>query len=250
METISWQNDTLSWVLFGLCAFLMGLSKTGIPNVGTLTIPIVAYLFGAKESTGVILPLLCIADTIAIAYYRRKFDLKPILPLLPWSLIGLVFALLLGHSLDSSAFGLWMGACLLGSVVWLLWAQLLNKEVRFPQTHWINALFGLLIGFTSMLGNAAGPVVALFLLSSRIDKYQFVACSVWLLMILNFIKLPLQWLVWDNIHYDFLIMAIKVMPLVLIGGMCGIWLIRRINEARFRQVTLWMIVIASLFLFR
>ena len=244
-----WQDSADSWLLFGLCAFLMGLSKTGIPNVGTLTIPIVAYLFGPKESTGVILPLLCMADLIAVSYYRRKFTISPILPLIPWAIIGLCLALWLGQHLDAGSFGYWMGACLLGSVLWLIFAQS-KKDAPALSTHWaIHALFGSLIGFTSMLGNAAGPIVALFLLSTRMDKYQFVACSVWLLMILNFIKLPLQGFVWNNLSMNYFNMSLKVLPLVLAGGLTGIFLIKHINEQRFRQITLWLIVIASLFLF-
>lgn len=80
MEEIFGPNNTLSWLLFG-----------------------------SKESTGVILPLLCMADGVAIAYYKRKFNIRPIVPLIPWALLGLVLALILGQYLDSLAFGKWMG---------------------------------------------------------------------------------------------------------------------------------------------
>lgn len=248
MEEIFGPNNMLSWLLFGFCAFLMGLSKTGIPNVGTLTIPILAFLFGPKESTGVILPLLCMADGVAIAYYKRKFNIRPIVPLIPRALLGLVLALILGQYLDSLAFGKWMGGILLGSVLWLLWSQYRPTKDSFMHQKWIQGLFGLLIGFTSMLGNAAGPVVALYLLRSQLPKFEFVACSVWLLMVLNLIKLPLQWLVWDNIHVQHLHLAAYFFPVVVLGGCCGIWFLRKIDDQRFRLITLWLIIIASLFL--
>ena len=78
--------------LFG-CALLIGMSKTGIQGVVMLSIPIMALAFGAKESTGVILPMLCFADIIAVVYYRREARWRYILKLVPAAVLGFFAAI-------------------------------------------------------------------------------------------------------------------------------------------------------------
>ena len=74
-----------AWVLYFFCAMLIGVSKTGIQNVGTFTIPMFAFLFGAKFSTGIVLILLCMADLLAVIYYRKQFVWSEIKSMLPFS---------------------------------------------------------------------------------------------------------------------------------------------------------------------
>lgn len=68
------------WTLF-LCAVLIGMSKTGMQGINTISIPLMAIAFGAKPSTGVILPMLCFADLIAVCYYRRQTSWRIVLKL-------------------------------------------------------------------------------------------------------------------------------------------------------------------------
>src|SRR5690606_33005374 len=101
------------WALYFLCAVLIGMSKTGIQNIGTLAVPLFALLFGAKYSTGIVLILLCIADLVAVIYYRKEFLWSEIKKLLPASLVGLLIALLLGNYVDDNLFKALIGACIL-----------------------------------------------------------------------------------------------------------------------------------------
>src|SRR5690606_35543308 len=109
-------------ILFYTCAVLIGMSKTGIHGVGTLSVPILAYLFGAKTSTGVLLPILCIADLMAVIYYRRELELKNIYKLLPWTVAGLALALIVVNRIEPSGFRVMMAACIFLGFGILIWS--------------------------------------------------------------------------------------------------------------------------------
>src|SRR5690606_13268277 len=110
------------WVLYFGCAVLIGMSKTGVQNIGTLAVPLFAFLFGAKYSTGIVLILLCIADLIAVIYYRKELLWSEIKKLLPASLLGLIVGLLLGNYINEKVFEQLIGICITvgeGIMIWL-----------------------------------------------------------------------------------------------------------------------------------
>ena len=80
------------------------MSKTGFNGLGTVVVPVLAIIFGAKPSTGILLPMLCCADLFAVAYYRRSAEWKYIIRLLPWSLLGFALALLTDHLISRQGF--------------------------------------------------------------------------------------------------------------------------------------------------
>lgn len=104
LEALQLISSPLEWFIYLTCALLIGMSKTGIQNIGTLTVPIFALLFGAKYSTGIVLLLICFADLIAVIYYRKAFLWNEIKKLLPLSFIGLITALLVGKYIDDQIF--------------------------------------------------------------------------------------------------------------------------------------------------
>ncbi len=236
------------WALFFFCAVLIGVSKTGVQNVGTFTIPIFALLFGAKDSTGIVLPLLCIADAIAVVYYRKAFHRSYILKLLPWAVAGLIVALLAGHWVPESGFKIMMGCCILLGVAVLLWLSSVGKIDEITGSRWFAPLFGFMVGFSTMIGNAAGPILTVYLLSMRLPKYALVATGAWFIMILNFLKIPLQVFVWDNITMAGFLLDLMAVPFIILGGFIGIKVVDALPEKQFRTLMVALIVGSTLFL--
>ena len=241
-----------AWVLYFFCAMLIGVSKTGIQNVGTFTIPMFALLFGAKFSTGIVLILLCMADLLAVIYYRKQFVWSEIKSMLPFSLIGLVIGLFVGDLIDDQTFKFIMGACIFISVLLMIWGtnkSKYNPEGKdFTDNWWYSPSFGLLVGFSTMIGNAAGPALTIFLLTRKLKKVTLVATGAWFIMILNFSKIPLQLLVWKNLTWEGLILNILAIPFILLGGYIGIKLVKIIPEREFKIVILALVIISSLML--
>ena len=104
--------ETLSlfqWSILSLAALCIGMSKTGVQGMMLLIVPYMAMAFGAKESTGVILPMLCLADIMAVAYYKRIADWKVVAKLLPTALLGFLVAIFVDKLIPAQGFRQLMG---------------------------------------------------------------------------------------------------------------------------------------------
>ena len=222
------------------------MSKTGVQGLTILVIPLLALTFGAKTSTGIILPVLCFADIIGVSYYRRKAEWKYIIKLLPTAVAGFFLALWVDHLIPAAAFKHLMGACLVVVLAVMFWSQWKGKENILATHWWYSPMFGLLGGFTTMIGNAAGPVMAVYLLSIRMPKLAFVGTNVWFFLCVNFLKLPLQVFVWHNINLTTLAIDVYAIPFVLIGTYLGIRLVKLLPEKGFRIFTTIITVISVL----
>ena len=82
--------DFWQWVLAGVAALIVGISKAGISGLGMLSVVIFAQLMPAKQATGMVLPLLCFGDIVAAAVYRRHAKWPHIVRLFPWTAAGVV----------------------------------------------------------------------------------------------------------------------------------------------------------------
>lgn len=238
-------NSTPEWVLFFLCAVILGMAKAGIQGLGILTVPIFAYLFGAKNSTGILLPIICFADAMAIMYYRRDLQLKNIFKLLPWTLAGLVLALLVDHLIPPTAFKQLMAFCVLLGLLVMFWSERKDQISSITTSFWYAPLFGLMVGFATMIGNAAGPILTVYLLSMRLPKYEFVSTAAWFIMFVNLLKVPLQVFVWDNISFKVFVLDLYTIPFLAIGAFMGFKLVKIIPEKLFRQLMIILTVASA-----
>lgn len=242
--------NSISWVLFFVCATLIGMSKTGIQNIGTLTVPIFAILFGAKYSTGIVLVMLCLADLIAVIYYRKQLIWSEVVKLLPAAIIGLIGGLILGDYLDEQYFKVLMAGCIILGLGIMFWGGSLNEQKLsiLTQKKWYSPLFGFIVGFSTMIGNAAGPALSIYLLTKRMDRFTFVATGAWFIMILNYTKIPLQVFVWDNLTMVGIFVSFSSLPFILLGGFLGIKLLKNINDGVFRKIVTFLVFVSSLML--
>jgi uncharacterized membrane protein YfcA len=237
-----------AYIVYFLCAMLIGMSKTGIINVGTLTIPIFAWMFGAKFSTGIVLILLCFADLIAVIYYRKAFLWSEVRKLLPMALVGLLIGLVLGNSINDRVFKVWIAVCVLLGMGAMFLTEKSERFRSMVSRPWYAPTFGLVLGFSTMVGNAAGPALSVYMLSRKLDKITFTATAAWFIMLLNFTKIPLQALVWKNLTWEGLYLNLLGLPFILLGGYLGIVVLKVLPEVRFRQIVRFMVVVSALIL--
>jgi uncharacterized membrane protein YfcA len=243
-ELSPWQMGAV--VFSGLC---VGMSKTGINGVSAVMVPVMALIFGGKESTGILLPLLCFADLLAVVYYRRSAEWKYIGRLLPWALAGFGAALLADRLVPAGGFKILIGICVFAGLGVMLWNDRRGKDAAVPSAWWFSAVFGVIGGFSTMIGNAAGPVMTVFLLSMRLPKTSFVGTAAWFFLILNYLKIPLQILVWRNISLDSLRFDLLVLPAVLLGAFLGVLLVKKVSEVFYRKLAFFMTLLSASLLF-
>lgn len=240
-------NSPADWSILFLSAIFIGMSKTGIQGISMLAVPLMAITFGAKPSTGLILPMLCFCDLLAVFYYRREAEWKYIFRLLPSALAGFGIALLVDKLIPPAGFKQLMGLCLLIVVIIMFWIERGKKENKWVSKWWYGPAFGLLGGFTTMIGNAAGPVMAVYLLSVKVPKYSFIGTSAWFFLVINYLKIPLQVFAWNNITPSSLMLNLYTIPFLILGAIAGIWIAKILPEKGFRSFTT-AITILSIFI--
>src|SRR5882757_2595545 len=93
-----------NWILILLSAFILGLAKAGLKGIDMMNVTIMAIVFGGKASTGIVLPLLCFTDIMAVTYYNRHAEWKYFWRLMPWMFIGVLIGVYIGKDLDEAIF--------------------------------------------------------------------------------------------------------------------------------------------------
>jgi uncharacterized membrane protein YfcA len=210
-----------------------------------VAVPLFALVFGAKESTGVILPLICFADLFAVVYYRRYAEWKYVWQLVPWALAGFALALVADHFISSNrGFKMLIGICVVAGLVVMFWNERRKSNVGPPSGLWFSAIFGIWGGFSTMIGNAAGPIMSVFLLSVGLPKESFVGTAAWFFLIVNYLKIPLQTLVWHNISLTTLRFDLFMVPFILLGIWLGVLFVKKVNDKQYR-IAVYVLTLVS-----
>lgn len=225
-----WQFAALAF-----CALLIGFSKTGVQGAVVVSIPMMAMAFGARESTGVILPMLCFADLIAVLHYRRDADWRIVARLLPSAVAGFFVALAVDAAIPRESFGALMALCIFAGLAVMFFARG-ERAGRIARSGACASAFGVLGGFTTMIGNAAGPVMSVYLLSANLPKRSFVGTSAWFFLLVNYMKIPFQVIAWENIGASALKAGACGIPFIFAGAFLGVLLVNRVPEKFFRAL--------------
>lgn len=241
MDFLSLQD----WLWLILAAWITGFSKTGISGMTLLAVPIVAFVLGAKASTGLMLPMLIAGDLFAVKAYREHADWKKIGILMPWTLLGLVLGLGLGSKLSEASFKVLLALIVLLCLVLMLWAEWKGENLKVPKSKWLYVALGIACGFTSMIGNAAGPLMSLYLLAMGYSKKDFLGTTALFFMLLNVSKVPLQAFVWQNLSWETLKVTLLLMPAIALGAWTGIWIIKKLPDRLFKYAILLVTAFAA-----
>lgn len=237
------------WAVGCVGAFISGMAKTGVPGIGILTAPIFVLLLPARESVGTVLLILICADLLAVATYRRDADWGTILRLTPWALAGIVLGTFALGKLPDVAVRQLIGAILIPMVLLALRRRhLARKGVEDrPLPRIAAAPVGVTAGFTTMVANAAGPVMVLYLLAMRLPKTAFLGTSAWYFFCLNWVKVPF------GIHAGAITMAslqqaATFFPAAIAGGLVGRVVARKIPQHVFESTALAFTAVSALWL--
>jgi uncharacterized protein len=243
------QLHTYQWVLGIASGLVIGMAKTGLSGLTLFFVPLMALSFGSRASTGIILPMLCIGDLFAVAWYRRHGEFKYVMKLLPSTLCGLGLGVMVGSNLSDKSFGIMLGCIILTLLALMIWQDAAKKDNVYPNAWWFSVLAGLLAGFTTMIGNAAGTVMSIYLLSMRLPKNSFIGTAAWFFMIINLIKVPLQIFFWKNISLPTLAFDAFMIPVIALGAFIGFRVTGKIPERAYRIFVIVMTGLSSVMLF-
>jgi uncharacterized membrane protein YfcA len=247
------------WAIAAIGAFAVGLSKTGIGGLGVLAVAMFAAAMPhqVRNSVGLLLPILICADIVAITMYRRHALWGHLIRLSPWSVLGILIGWLAMLRIDAAhdaTIKQLIGAILLVLVIVHYARAMANKgrvaeDVSLQGPSWRRmlptAFMGIAAGFTTMVANAAGPIMIIYLLAAGLPKMEFIGTAAWYFFCVNVFKVPFSvnagMMDAATLHVD-LILA----PLAVAGAFVGRALIKHINQKLFENLALGMALIASI----
>jgi len=229
----------LQWIGLAAAAFCSGLSKTGIAGLGILPVVLFANLLPARESTGALLPLLLCGDVFGVMFFRKHASWPHLWRLFAWVIAGVVAGYFALGWVNNAQVQRMIGVILLVMVVlhWWRGSQQNDLAAHLPHSMWFTALMGILAGFATMVANAAGPVMVLYLLAIGLPKLVFIGTCAWFFMLVNAFKVPfsvkLGLITGDSLLMD----AILVLPMVP-GALLGPRILNHINQRAFEKMVL------------
>jgi uncharacterized membrane protein YfcA len=233
------------WLMALIAATGVGVSKSGLPGISLFHVVVFASLFPGAASTGVVLPMLIAGDVGAVWLFRRNAQWVYVLRTLPPALVGVAVGWYLMGRLPGAKFGPLIG----GIVLTLALLQL----VRHWRPGWFNQVphsipfawtMGFLAGVTTMMANAAGPVMALYLLAVSLPKDAFIGTGAWFFLILNLLKVPFS-LQLGLISGSTLTFNVLMLPCIVGGLFLGRHLVARLPQKWFDSLVLVLALVAA-----
>jgi len=235
------------WIVVIVCTVFIGFTKTGISSLGILVVTVLMFIFPAKESVGILLPMLIVGDIFAVIYYRRSVVWKYLFSLVPWVLCGIIIGYFVLNQINSDQLKPVIGIMVLALLILHVSREKLGDKFNnaLPKSLWFSITMGILAGFTTMIGNAAGGVMAIYLLMKGLPKKEFVGTGAWFFMFVNVIKIPfyinLGLITFDSISFN-----LWLIPTIIIGAYIGAKVLPRIPQKTFQVLILGFTTVGAL----
>jgi uncharacterized membrane protein YfcA len=251
MDTMTlWHITGWEFAALAFAAFLVGFSKTAVSGANTVSLAIFAAVLPARASTGVLLPVLIAGDLLAVLTYRRHAHWPTLWRLFPAVAAGVVLGTLFLMWADDGIVRTSIGAILLLMAAVTVWRRRTAEQEEDPDAVTSRAgqvkarSYGVLGGFTTMVANAGGPVMAMYLLSAGFRKLGFLGTSAFFFLIVNLSKVPFSAGL-GLIDGPSLLLDAALVVFVVPGALIGTWAVNRINQRLFEQLVIAATVVGG-----
>jgi uncharacterized protein len=251
MNTMTlWHITGWEFAALAFATLLVGFSKTAVSGANTVSLAIFAAVLPARASTGVLLPLLIVGDVLAVLTYRRHAHWPTLWRLFPAVAAGVVAGTAFLIWADDGLVRTSIGAILLLMAGVTMWRRRTAGAQREPDSVTTRAgrakarSYGVLGGFTTMVANAGGPVMSMYLLSAGFQKLGFLGTSAFFFLIVNLSKVPFSaglGLIGGRSLLLDAALALFVVP----GALIGRWAVNRINQRLFERLLIAATVVGG-----
>ncbi|WP_448317097.1 sulfite exporter TauE/SafE family protein [Streptomyces sp. CO7] len=251
MDTMTlWNITPWGFAALAAAAFLVGFSKTSVSGANTVSLAVFAAVLPARDSVGILLPVLIAGDVLAVLAYRRHAHWPTLWKLFPAVAVGVVLGTFFLMWADDGAVRVSIAVTLLVMTGITVWRTRSSRPDDAPDAVVTRAgrikarSYGVLGGFTTMVANAGGPVMSMYLLSSGFRKLGFLGTSSFFFLIVNVGKVPFS-VGLGLIDTRALLLDAALVPFVLPGALLGRWAITRINQRLFEQLVIGATVLGA-----
>ena len=237
------------WIAAAVAAYLLGLSKGGVPVIAMLSVPIMSLFMDPGLAAGLLLPLYIVADWYAIYLFRKAFSVRNLKILIPASILGIVIGYNTVSFLPSDLVKLVVaviGAAFLGDLLYKRWAKkdTPKREADVPR----GVIWGTIAGLTSYISHAGGPPYQAYVLPQKLDKMVFLGTTTILFAVINLLKFP-PYIAAGQITMQSFLQALWLAPFAVAGAWSGAFVIKRISQKLFYLLVEIALGVVSLKLF-
>jgi uncharacterized membrane protein YfcA len=236
------------YLVVALGTFLVGMSKGGMgATLGALTISLIALVLPIKGVIGFMLPVLMLADVLAVGVHWRKWNSRLLVLLFPASLVGVIIGTLFLASAPADLIRIMLGVVVFLLAVYKLFEKSIFRRLTYTPRNWHGIVAGSLGGFTSSVAHTGGPPIDSYLLMQNLQPRVFAATGAILFFALNYIKVPFYFVA-GVFNFDLLRQFLWLLPMVPLGVWTGRWLVVRVSKRLFDYIILFFLFVAALLL--
>lgn len=238
-------DGVTAWILVTIAAYCIGVSKAGFSGISLISVFILADLLGAKESLGFALPMLIIADLLVYPAFRKYSSWKSVWRLTWPALVGMALGVAILGNLDNDAMRKVIGVIILTMTFTQLIKRLEpEKFFALACTRKFGFFCGTAGGVATVLANAAGPIMQIYMVSRRMEKMELIGVGARFFLIINILKLPLGAGL-DLITTQSLLSNVILSPAIAIGVWSGHRLITVISQRTFEMTVIVFAAVAG-----
>ena len=227
-----------------IAAILVGASKGGLPVVGMLGVPVLALATSPVHAAGLLLPIFVVTDIFGLWAYRREFDRRNLMILIPSATVGVGIGWATASVVSESFVTLIVG--LIG-LAFSLNYWLRGRHVIVPHRADIprGLLWGTVSGFTSFVSHAGAPPYQMYVLPQRLEKMIYAGTSTILFAVVNAVKLVPYWALGQLSLANLKTVAV-LFPFAIVATFVGVRLTRIIPQDLFFRLVIVALFLVSL----
>lgn len=213
---------------------LVGLSKGGFTGLSILAQPLLALVMSPVQAAAIMLPVLIVQDVVSVYAYWRRWDRLELGRTLPAAAVGVVLGYLLAATVSDTTVVMAIGLMSLAEAARHLLARGARRQPG-EAGPLAAALWSAVAGLTSMIANAGGPPMMIYLLrrGGRLTPQQFAATATAFFAVVNWVKVPF-FLALGQITFANLSTSGALMPVAVLATAAGVRLVERVPAERFR----------------
>lgn len=238
----------IDWHFYALAipaVILLGLAKGGFSGMGALSLPMLVLVIDPVRAAAILLPILIVQDVVGVWAFRKTVDWTVLGWMLPGAAIGVALGYWFAASVTPEAVMAVVGLISVLFGMYRLWAgrhTMPRETARLPE--WFGALFGVASGFTSHVAHAGQPPFQLWVLPRNLAPALLVGTTAVFFAVVNWIKVPAYFALGQFTAAN-LMTAAALLPLAIASTFAGVWLVRRIDPARFYTAIYWLMVLVG-----
>jgi len=236
-------ENPLFWVTAVIAVIITGISKGGFGGLALLAVPLMALTISPIQAAGIMLPILIVMDWVSLWAYRKTWDKKILMLMVPAGIIGIVFGAAFAGQVDDQFVRICVGVIAVGFSVYAIFKPKGRKN-HVKGNFAIGGIAGIVAGFTSFIAHAGGPPFQAYTIPQELEKKVYAGTAVIFFAIINFVKL-IPYAMLGQFDKTNLTTSLILIPLAPIGVLIGVWLLNRINQQLFYRILYGLIFVVG-----